>query len=573
MKRKTSGPKKISWQEYAFAHWPGLLAVAAYLAAFALFPFWRWLILAPLVPVLFRLLKADDWPALLTALLYVLCFPHARLGFLGFICLTPVVLSVWGDDPRRAWRLGWLAGTFGNLGKLYWLVHTISYFSPIPFPVAVLILLLLCTTLGLFWAIHFRATHWLVNRYRLPLWFVLPAGWVFWDYWLTYFLGGFPWEVLGGAAFHIPLLNQTFDLLGEFALCWLLAFGNVVAAQWVRFARKQAAFPVAATAVLGAATVAGLIYGALRTDQIDALMRQGKEIKVGLLQANVDQNRKWSGGFREQIIDDYANLAVSAADNGADLIVMPETSIPMIQPRWMPLDVDVTRYPLAAKRYVLAGVPTEVKRLDRTDPRGLEARYNSAVLLAPEGEDLAWYDKNRLVPFGEYIPKKHWLQKIAGKALKGTFNFEESGRYTLMPYPPAQFAVFICYESIYPSTVRRLNRLGAKFLVTITNDAWFGNTSSPQQHWAQVAMRAIENRRWIARAANTGISGIIDPLGRTVVATPLEVKTMVVGSVHTMDVHTVYETVGDVAAWLGSALYLAAVGYGLARRRKEKKSA
>jgi apolipoprotein N-acyltransferase len=236
------------------------------------------------------------------------------------------------------------------------------------------------------------------------------------------------------------------------------------------------------------------------------------------------------------------------------------------------MEDEITQYAIETGHYALIGVGTRVKRLKADRLRGPIQRHNSAVLLAPDGTDMAWYDKNRLVPFGEYIPKKHWLQLFSKKPIKGTLNFEPSGRFTLMPFPPAPFAVFICYEAVYPSTVRRLTNLGARFLVTITNDAWFGATSAPYQHWDQVAIRAIENRRWVARAANTGISGFIDPLGRTVVATPIYVDAKAVGTVRPLDVRTLYSRIGDGVAYACIAVYWTLLGYALWRQkfRKEK---
>ncbi|NLH49051.1 MAG: apolipoprotein N-acyltransferase [Myxococcales bacterium] len=553
------------------AHWPGALAILFYLVGFAFFPFLNWLLISPLLLGVYRWVKAEDWPALLTGLLYVLCFPHARLGFLGFVCLAPVLYAALRDSGRRALWLGFLAGTVGNLGKLYWLVYTISYFSPIPFPVAVLILLLLCSTLGLFWGLQFRLLHWAVRERRLPLWLVFPAGWVCWDFFLIWFLGGFPWEVLGDAAFHIPVYNQTLDLVGSFGLGWVFAFGNVVAVELWRFVRKERPFPTAFAAALAALVVAGFLYGAVRTPQIERAMRAGRTVKVGMLQGNVDQSIKWKAGFREEIMENYARLAEETKNDGAELIIMPETAIPRRQDRMMSLHPEISRYATDTERYVLTGVPSKAIRTNVDDPRGPDIRYNSAVLISPQGDDLQWYDKNRLVPFGEYIPKKHWLERIAGRNITGTLNFEPSGRYALMPFPGAPFAVFICYEAVYPSTVRRLNRLGARFLVTITNDAWFGNTSAPYQHWAQVAIRAIENRRYVARAANTGISGIIDPLGRTLMATDLYREAELVGSVGVMELHSLYERIGDVAAYAAHAVYLIALAVGLALSRRRGK--
>ncbi len=531
------------------------------------------LVVAWVIGLLLRRWKTA-WPAYVTAVLYVFMFPHLGLGFLGFVCFVPLLDALLAtDDRKRAMRLGWVAGLVALTGKLYWIVYTISYFSPIPAAAAVLILLLMTSFIALSWLAAFVTTHWAVKTRGLPLWLVFPVAWVFWDWSWTWILGGFPWELLGCAAFRIPLLKQTFDLVGEHGLGWLLAFGNVVFFHLWQFARKKELFPKAQTAVLVALVAAGMIYGAVRTGQIEQIMSRGETVTVGLLQGNVDQSIKWKPDHRLRIMDEYEDMAVHVAEQGAELIIFPETAIARRQQRWRHLHPEIARYAEVTERYVLTGVPVKDIRKNREDPRGPFTSHNSAVLVSPEGEDIAWYDKNRLVPFGEYIPKKHWLQRLAGQEIRGTLNFEPSGIYKLMPFPRAPFSVFICYEAVYPTTVRRLTNLGAKFLVTITNDAWFGKTSAPYQHWDQVAMRAVENRRYVARAANTGISGIIDPLGRTIKATDIYVPATYVGTVKTLDIRTVYATIGDVAAYVAAVIYagiLLFLAIGAVRRRKEK---
>ena len=524
---------------------------------------------------LLLLYKLAAWPAYLTAILYALVFPHASFGFFAFFCLTPVLAAVLEGDRRKAMWLAWLAGNLANIGKLYWLVYTISYFSPIPFPAAVLILVLLTSTLGLFWSLHFGLVHWLVRDHKLPLWLVFPAGWVFWDWFLTWFLGGFPWELLGCGAFHIPLLNQTFDLVGEHGLGWLMAFGSVVFYELWLFVRRKQSFPALKTAVLVALIAAGMIYGAVRINQIDKLAAAGEKITVGLLQGNVDQSIKWKPEHRVRILDKYARITRRLVGKGAELIIFPETAIARRQDRWKRMHPEIARYAEESGQWVLAGVVSKKRRPNPYSMKGRYLNHNSAVLLTPKGKAKAWYDKNRLVPFGEFIPKKHWIEaagRLVGiEKIKGTLNFEISDKYRTMPFPKAPFAVFICYEAVYPSVVRCLSNLGAKFLVTITNDAWFGDTSAPFQHWDQVAMRAIENRRYVARAANTGITGIIDPVGRTIKATAIYQEAEMIGEVRTLDIQTIYAKIGDAAAYAATAIYACAIlvvlAIGLRRRR------
>lgn len=569
----TAKSKNILSREFAATHWPGIVAGLFFLAGIPLFGKWDWLFFAPVFVFFFFKLKHEFWPVYLTAVLYALCFPHAGLGFLAFVCLAPALaFALDAETSKRAWLIGFAAGFFGNLGKVYWIVYPITFFSPIPFSVGVLVTSLICLALASFWGLHFMFTRWAVRRWRVPLWLVFACGWVFWDHWLTWFLTGFPWDVLGNAAYHIPYFNQTFDLFGSLSVGWLFAFGNAVAVQWWWSRRGRGAFPRHQLTALVVLVLAAFGYGVLRGEQIERVMKQGEAISVGFVQGNIDQNLKWKPEYREWILDNFSTLSKKVIDQGAELVIFPETSIPRRQKRWRPLHPEIKKYAVETARYVLAGVPSSGRRLNPNDPRGPITSLNSAVLVDPTGLDVMWYDKNRLVPFSEYIPYKHILEKVVGK-IGGTLNFETGGYYSMMPFPKAPFSVFICYEAVYPEVVRRLNALGAKFLVTITNDAWFGPTAAPYQHWDQVAIRAIENRRWVARAANTGISGIIDPLGRTVQATDIYVEAAAVGTVYAMDTVSLYQRTGDLFPYVNVVLYVGLLLIMAARQllaRKEK---
>jgi apolipoprotein N-acyltransferase len=581
-------PKKpILSKEFAAEHWPGIAAFVFFLAGFPLFEQWQWAFFLPVFAFLLFKLRHEFWPAYLSAALYVLCFPHAGLGFLAFIAMTPaLIFTLDGETTKRAALIGFITGFFGHLGKVYWIVYPITYFSPIPFAVGILVMALVCMAIGSFWAANFALLFWAVKRGRVALWLVFPVSWIFWDFWMTWFLTGFPWELLGNASHHIPLFNQAADLFGSLSLGFVFALSTVLFAEiwwWKRGDRPG--FPKRLTAATAILVAALFIYGGVRYAQIDAIMKDGEAIKVGMVQGNIDQNRKWKPKYRNWILENFGVLAKQVADQGAELVIFPETSIPRRQKRWRPLHAEIKQYAPMTGKWVLAGVPSSGKRLDRDDPRGPFTSHNSAVLIDPDGNDLKWYDKNRLVLFSEYIPGKHIYQGVLNffsdlfglkrKKITGTLNFETGGYYTSMPYPKAPFSVFICYEAVYPEVVRQQNLRGAKFLVEITNDAWFGPTSAPYQHWAQVEIRAIENRRWVARAANTGISGIIDPLGRMVKKTDIYVEAAVAGTVYTMEEKSLYQRTGNLFPLLNVAIYLAillwvGVGRFRARRGEEK---
>ena len=194
------------------------------------------------------------------------------------------------------------------------------------------------------------------------------------------------------------------------------------------------------------------------------------------------------------------------------------------------------------------------------------SNYNSAYLASPSGEVVGRYDKIHLVPFGEYVPLSNLLFFI-GSLGEGIGNFKSGKEMINFSMPRARFGVLICFEIIFPDLCRRFVKEGANFLVTITNDAWFGRTSAPYQHFAIATFRAIENRVFVARAANTGISGLIDPKGKVVKKSGIFTEEAITGTIRLMKTKTFYTLYGDVFAWICSGFSILLVGYAIFGRR------
>ena len=197
--------------------------------------------------------------------------------------------------------------------------------------------------------------------------------------------------------------------------------------------------------------------------------------------------------------------------------------------------------------------------------RGAPTRYyNSAFLLRPDGTDAGVYRKMHLVPFGEYVPFKRMLF-FAAPLVEAVGDFSAGESAVLLPVDGHLISAAICYEIVYPDLVRRFVVGGSELLTTITNDAWFGTTSAPYQHFAQASMRAIENGRYLVRAANTGISGVVDPYGRVVAQSRIYEPAVIVSDARFLRVSTFYARTGDVFAHLSAIATLAMLI--VARRR------
>jgi apolipoprotein N-acyltransferase len=184
--------------------------------------------------------------------------------------------------------------------------------------------------------------------------------------------------------------------------------------------------------------------------------------------------------------------------------------------------------------------------------------YNAAFLVQPDGTVGGVYRKMQLVPFGEYVPLKD-LFFFVGPIVEAVSAFSPGTQPVLLPVGKHLASTAICYEVIYPNLMRRFVADGSELLTTITNDAWYGTSSAAYQHWDQAALRAIEGGRYLARAANTGISGFVDPYGRVLAKTSLFEQALVVRDVRFITARTIYSRIGDLAAWLSLALTMAAL--------------
>ncbi|MDH5764286.1 MAG: apolipoprotein N-acyltransferase, partial [Nitrospinota bacterium] len=280
-------------------------------------------------------------------------------------------------------------------------------------------------------------------------------------------------------------------------------------------------------------------------------------VRVGLIQGNIPQQMKWDPAYRSDVLLRYRNLTLKAAAFKPDLIVWPEA----VTPFYFGREVEGTEYVLDVVRDsrtpLLLGSPAieQQARDSSTMGPGTNHLYNSAFLVSAEGVPQGRYDKIHLVPFGEFVPMRSVLFFI-DKLVVGIGDFNRGEGAKLFEEQDHKFAVSICFEIIFPDLVRQPVKQGANYLVNITNDAWFGQSAASYQHMSMVAMRAVENRVPIVRAANTGISGSIDAYGRIIDATSIFEEDWVIASIRPNHSHPgFYSTYGDVFSWICLALF------------------
>jgi apolipoprotein N-acyltransferase len=374
-----------------------------------------------------------------------------------------------------------------------------------------------------------------------------PIVWVATEFGRTHLFTGFPWVLLGYSQASVLPVAQLASVFGVYGVSALVAAVSAAAATAVLARRSAEWVPAAgATAVVVAvATVAG----ALRV-QGGALIA-GDGVRVGLVQGNVDQAHKWDVARASGIFEDYMRLSRDAIADGATFVVWPESSAPFRFEEGQGASERIRELARDAGVSILVG-SDEVER--GSTPRF----FNSAIMVGPDGSTGGVYRKLHLVPFGEYVPLRS-VFFFAAPLIETVADFSPGEDAVLLPVGDRLVSTAICYEIVYPGLVRQFVRGGSDLLVTITNDAWFGRTSAPYQHFTQAAMRAIENGRYLVRSANTGISGVVDPYGRVLAQSRLFEPAAIVAEVRYRDAFTIYTRIGDVFAYASVFAVLAMV--------------
>jgi apolipoprotein N-acyltransferase len=456
--------------------------------------------------------------------------------------------------------IGLLAGGAYFAGTLYWLVETMTTFGGLATPLAVFAAALLVAYLALFPAAFAVALATLVRAIGIPAVLLVPPLWVASELGRQYVWDGFPWALLGYSQVAVLPVAQLASVVGVYGLSFLLASTASAAAFLILDRGRRRWIVAAACAALVAAVFA---FGQARLNA-SLLLRSGDPVRVAVLQGNIEQSEKWNPTLRDAITERYLTMTRQALAQGATLVMWPESSTPFY------FEQDLVRGG-AIRRLAREGRATLIIGSDQVEPvrtgapgaAPQERYYNAAFLVRPDGEVGAVYRKMHLVPFGEYVPLKTVLFFV-GPIVEAVSDFTPGTAPSLLPVGPHMASTAICYEVIYGSLIRAFVREGSELLTTITNDAWYGRSSAAYQHWEQASMRAIENGRYLARAANTGISGFVDPYGRVIASSDLFEPKLLVADLRFLTRRTVYSYVGDLIAWLSLA---ASAGALLAARR------
>ncbi|OPL11498.1 MAG: hypothetical protein AVO39_05315 [delta proteobacterium MLS_D] len=474
--------------------------------------------------------------ALLSGLMLLFAFPRFGAGFLAWIALIPLLFAVRNESRGDAFRLGFLAGFIFNAGLLYWITYVVNHYGGLSRGFSAAVMLLLAAYLSLYTA-FFALGVVFFSRRGIPVLLSAPCLWTVLEFLRGALFTGFPWEYLGYALHDRLHIIQIADITGVYGVSFLIVFVNCLLFELLLGGSRRTAVVKASVGVL--VMVAVLSYGAWKTVLVDAELEKAEKLDVSLIQGNIDQSVKWDPAYQRKTIGIYRDLSRKASRSGVDFIVWPETAMPLFFQDMDDNHRTIRFVAQEANATLLFGSPAY------SIENGVRSLMNTAWIVTPDGKVSGRYDKVRLVPFGEYVPLKSVLFFV-DKLVTGFADFIPGDRVAPVNTDGLAAGVLICYEGIFPEISRTHVREGADFLVNITNDAWYGKTSAPYQHMSMIPFRAVENRRSLARAANTGISALVDPLGRVTAVSNLFEREIVSGSLKISTIDTFYTEWGDI---------------------------
>jgi apolipoprotein N-acyltransferase len=432
-------------------------------------------------------------------------FPPGHFEWLAWFALVPLLMSLEETSPSLAFKLGLTTGVAHYLTLIYWIIVALKHYGNIHVVVSLGLLVMLCSYLALYPAFfaavlaYLRGSHFLLLK--------MAGLWVGLEYVRAKILTGFPWCLLGYTQYNHPEVIQIADVAGVYGLSFVLVLSNGLIYALFRSRRfhKRGALKWEMPVVI----LIALFTVTYNFQRISAGEENQKTTKVAIVQGNIDQSVKWNPDFQEKTIQIYRNLTRRAAKLGPDLVVWPETSVPFFFQDQLDMALQLIQAAQQAQADLIFGSPAYGKE------GGHATYYNRAYHILPDGHVSGYYDKVHLVPFGEYIPLKRFLPFVH-RLVMSAGDFSPGKKMTPLALSDLSAGILICFEIIFPEIARAQVKNGADLLVNLTNDAWYGRTSAPYQHFAMAVLRAVENGRPLIRAANTGFSGFIDHQGKIV---------------------------------------------------------
>jgi apolipoprotein N-acyltransferase len=462
----------------------------------------------------------------ISGILLAVIQPPVSLWFLAYGALIPLLHALGGyPSYHRPFLLGFITGVVSYLGLIYWVVVAMHTYGGIDIFTSILILVLFVLYLSLYTGCFAALVSWMKVKSSIPVYVSAPILWVVLEYLRGVALTGFPWSFLAHSQHTFLPLIQIASVTGTYFISFLIVCVNCIIYSVATRKRISRVYVGGVCLVIAAC----LVYGMDRLREID----EGS-LKATIVQGNIRQDVKWDEAFKMKTVALYSEKTLQAG-NDTNLVIWPETAMPFI--------FDEEPY---AREYVKS-LPSRMGAdiLFGTIWKDAQGRfYNSSYIIGKKSEVVGIYNKEHLVPFGEYTPLVAYLPFLANLTAQGS-GFSSGGTHEPIPTSTGKIGILICYEGVFPSITSETVRRGAQVLVNLTNDAWYERTSAPSQHLAFYVFRAIETDRYVLRSANTGISAIIDPRGRIKGQTPIFEERLLKGAFSLRNGFTSYVRHGD----------------------------
>lgn len=496
--------------------------------------------------------------------LYTAIHPNWSLCWAGWFAAVPLLLAVRRAETwRRGFWYGWLGGLVAFLGVVGWLYKVGMYSAVGPrfgWLVGAFGAVLLAAYLGLYVALFAALTAKAAprNLFLYPL--AVSCYWVVCEWLRSWMLTGFPWATLGASQWNCLPAAQMASLGGEPLVSFMLMYVNGTAAVLI-MERPHWKRGLAGAAPALALCAFAFLYG---FDALNQKQPTGSAIRFALVPGNIPQDVRWKRDALKENFEHYMARMEEAAGLNPDAVVLPETSVLLPY-----LDAEqrerFKNYPKKHGVDLLYGAA-------RRDPDTL-ASFNSAVAVDAEGGPFQFYNKQHLVPFGEYIPLRSLLPDFIVEKVIGIGDYAFGKRANLLEIAGAKAGVPICFESVFSGISREFVRNGADLLIVLTNDGWYDGTAALPQHNVCSVFRAIETRRWLVRAANRGVTCFIDPYGRIVGerVKASDQNGVIAANVSTRTDLTWYMRWGDWVSLLSIFASLAFIAAMINRRRREER--
>ena len=498
---------------------------------------------------------------ILSGALTALSFPKFGLSFLCWISLIPFIFAIYKKTPKQSFLLGFLGGVAFNAILIYWIPAVPAHYGNLSTGMSLLIYAIFVFYLALYWAFFSLCFTKIQKSFPRLVFFLAPFLWIGFEYILSHFLTGFPWGLLGYTQYKNLWILQLASVTGIYGISFVIVL-------------FQSLFVFSMIQRLRTPFFLGLSFAILLHIWGWATMKSAPPMEdsfqASVIQGNVPFDMLWNQIPDTQIrdlFDQHIDLSLEAHKTGASLIIWPEFSVPLcfscaysIYPEFKN---GLARFVQDTGTTLLLGTNETV--MSEQGPQ----YYNTALCLRPDLKT-SQYHKMHLVPFGEYIPYKKIFFFIENMT-QAIGELSAGDKYVLHRFEGKEFGTPICYEIIFPDLVRKFVKKGADFLVTITNDGWYGTSSAPFQHFAIAVVRAVENRRFLLRSATTGVSGIVDPFGRILCRSEMMTRTHLSETIAPIKTLTPYTRYGDLTPMAGLTLLAIFLILALARKKNGNK--